>query len=159
MFAFKQQDSHPPRMFVGAVCDEGVDPLPGITAEARPPTVYNITYEQVVTGQVKVPFIERPAWISVQSEDQVHSMLAQLIKQGQKPEKKKTNKHFTSLKRMYNLYQQGLLSVARDDLITVRHTDMAGVCHEAISVPPHMFPGLVQALHMGQNLQDGKKVL
>ena len=49
---------------------------------------------------------------------------------------------------MYNLYQQGLLQIARDGLITVRHIDARGTTYDAISVPPHMFPGLVQALHV-----------
>ena len=127
-FAFQQQELNPPKMFIGSV------------SSMPPSSVNTVTYEQVLSGQVRIPFIERPAWISVQKEDQVHSLLTELLEHGQKPEKKKTNKHFTSLKRMYNLYQQGLLTVARDGLVTVRHTDMAGVNHNAISVPHHMFP-------------------
>ena len=135
-FAYKEQDKHPPRMFIG------------YTATHPPSSINMVSYDDVITGKVKVPFIERPAWISVQNEDNAHSIVTDLISKGQKPEKKQTNRHFTTVKRMYNLYQQGLLQVARDGLITVKHTDARGANHDAISVPPHMFPGLIQALHV-----------
>ena len=121
---------------------------PNLVDQAYLCTVAVVTYDDVASGKVRLPFVERPAWISVQREDQVHALLTSLVEKGQKPERKQTNKHFTVLKRMYNLYQQGLLKISRDGLVTVRHTDSRGQNYDAISVPPHMLPGLVQALHV-----------
>ena len=174
-FAFQEQDMHPPKMYVASTRDgakNGGTVHPPVPARAGPVSHHRngtdgsagavgstdllgddaeikmVTYEDVITGRARVPFTERPAWISVQAEDQIHQLLTGLIKNGQKPEKKQTNRHFTQLKKMYNLYQTGLLLIARDGLVTVRHTDARGNAYNAISVPAHMFPGLIQALHV-----------
>ncbi len=76
-FAFKEQDMHPPKMFIASV------------EEGNKSTVNMVTYEDVINGKMRVPFTERPAWVSVQADDQVHDMLSGLIKRGQKPEKKR----------------------------------------------------------------------
>ena len=84
-FAFSEQNKHPPKMFVATTYSAEVN---------------MVTYDDVISGQAKVPFTERPAWISAQEEDQIHSILRDLVSSEQKPEKKQTNKHYTAIKRI-----------------------------------------------------------
>ena len=51
------------------------------------------------------------------------------------------------MKKLHNLYREGKLKIAKDDLVTIKHTDDTGVTTNPISVPTSLFPGLIHALH------------
>ena len=56
------------------------------------------------------------------------------------------------MKRMYNMYRRGLLSIDSFDLLTVKHIDcQSGIEYDAISVPKHLYAGLVQSIHIKFN--------
>ena len=107
----------------------------------------SITAQDVLDGNVSVPYMQRNSWIEVQSHDPVHTKLKYLISIGQLPEPKKTCGVHTNLKQLHNLYKKGELRVAKDGLIEVRQhgNDKTGW---VISIPQSMFPGLLQALHL-----------
>ena len=58
---------------------------------------------------------------------------------------------FTNLKRLHNLYRNGLLKIDPDGLVAVLNTDSEGSVSKLISVPRNFFPGLVNALHIKMN--------
>lgn len=92
---------------------------------------------------------ERPTWLALQQQDPTHQQLVRLINTGQSPEKKSKN---TSLKLMHNLYRRGILFVAKDGLVQVKHADIAHDVHyNTISVPEIYFPSLVQSFHVKLN--------
>ena len=112
------------------------------------PMVGKIMVEDIEQGRVNMPYTQRAAWLKVQKNDPLHQKLSFLIDSSQLPDKKKTKGLNTHLKRLHNLYRNGLLKKSRDGLITVTNTDAGVASHQAISVPPTMYPGLMQALHL-----------
>ena len=94
-----------------------------------------------------MPFYQRKTWVGLQGSDSIHAKLKHLISIGQCPEKRKTRGDATKLKLLYNLFTRGDLRVEKDGLITVK--TKAGVNEDwAISIPPSLFPGIAQALHI-----------
>ena len=87
-----------------------------------PSMVGKITVEDIEQGRTSMPFTQRAAWIKVQKNDRMHQQLAWLIDTSQSPEKKKTKGDNTILKRLHNLYKNGLLKKSSDGLITITHT-------------------------------------
>ena len=116
--------------------------------EALGDKVNKITVDDIEKGRIKMPFIQRSAWLKVQGTDKVHKQLSFLIDSSQSPERKRTKGDNTTLKRLHTLYKTGKLRKASDGLITVRHMDQDEGSRDAISVPTAMFPGLIQALHL-----------
>ena len=110
--------------------------------------VAKITVDDIEKGRVKMPFIQKAAWLKVQKNDPVHQQLSLLIDSSQLPNKKKTKGNNTVLKRLHNMYKVGQLTKATDGLITVTHTDPDRGNYQAISIPTPMYPGLIQALHL-----------
>ena len=86
----------------------------------------------------------------IQKNDKLHCELVKLITSGQTPEKKRTGNYYTQLKRMYNLFKTGLLKMDPNGLVIVRHVNIKGEEHDAISVPEKIYPGLMIALHIKQ---------
>ena len=112
------------------------------------PMVCSISVAEIENGTLKMPFTQRAAWAKVQAEDKIHKMLFKLIETSSAPEKKKTSGDFTRLKRLHNLYRNGLLKIDSDGLTTISSVDSMGNEHKAISVPYNFFPGLVNSLHI-----------
>ena len=115
------------------------------------PMVCNVTVSDIESGVTKMPFTQRAAWAKVQSEDKAHKMLFKLIETSGIPERKKATGDYTTLKRLHNLYRNGLLKIEHDGLVTVLDTDSNGNVSKLISVPNNFFPGLVNALHIKMN--------
>ena len=115
------------------------------------PMVCNVSVSDIESGATKMPFTQRAAWAKVQSEDNSHKMLFKLIETSGIPERKKATGDFTNLKRLHNLYRNGLLKIDPDGLVTVLNTDSEGSVSKLISVPRNFFPGLVNALHIKMN--------
>ena len=112
------------------------------------PMIATVTVEDIEQGRMTMPFTQRSAWLKVQKNDKMHQQLAWLIDSSQTPEKKKTRGDHTVLKRLHNLYKNGMLQKSRDGLITVTHEEPGRGSSQAISVPTSMYPGLIQALHL-----------
>ena len=107
----------------------------------------SIQIQDILSGNLAIPFTQRQSWIDAQNHDKTHVTLKHLISTSQSPEKKKTRNENTKLKLLFNLYWEGKLKVHKDGLITVSHTETNGNQYQAISVPTTLFPGLIHALH------------
>ena len=122
-------------------------------------TVHSINANDVDNGLIKMPHSQRPAWKNVQSQDHVHRMLLDLVRDSKIPEKKKRKGDFTRVKRLHNLYRTGQVKIDHDGFVTVKHTDAVGNVYYAISVPANFYPGLVQALHIKLNHPSKSQLL
>ena len=107
----------------------------------------NLTLDEIRKGEKSMPFLQKKAWVSVQKEDSVHSKLKYLIRTSQGPEKKKTGGDNTVLKHLHTSYLAGDVTIDNDELVKIK-TPNGYFDGYAISVPKHMYPGLVQALHI-----------
>ena len=106
-------------------------------------------YIRSITQLDSTPLTQRNAWLDLQKKDPTHNALFKLIKNGQTPEKKSRNK---SVKLLHNLYKRGVLFVAKDDLIQVKHPDLVhNIEYNAISIPETYISPLVQSLHLKYN--------
>ena len=94
-----------------------------------------------------MPMTQRSAWRNIQKRDSVHNKLSHLISTQQLPETKKTKGDYTKLKLLHNQYTQGKLFIDNDGLIMLKSPEgkLNGV---VISVPPSLFPGIANALHL-----------
>ena len=108
----------------------------------------SVTVDDIEKGLFKMPYSQRNSWLTLQLEDSIHRKLSYLMDTSQLPEPKRTKGDFTIIKRLHSLYKSGQLKKAKDGLITVTHIDRNQHSHEAISIPPRLFPGLVNALHI-----------
>ena len=100
--------------------------------------------QDVLDGNVRLPFTSRPAWLAIQSEcpdlRRTHSHLIQ----GTRPSRKLTN--VKDVKR----YLQ-VASVASDGLLVVKHHEPLSPSRECIVVPRQVLDGLLTALHIQLN--------
>ena len=90
--------------------------------------------------------IQKKVWKNIQMKDPIHCKLLNLIKTRQLPETKKTKGDHTKLKLLHNLYTQDKLFI-EDGLILVKSSEGA-LNNATISVPPSIFPGITNALHI-----------
>ena len=128
---------------------EGTEHVPMAVASIKSDTwLRTVTVNDILSGNSRIPYTQRPAWLKCQKEDPVHRKLVYLIENGQRPEPRKTKGNSTTLKRLFNLYKMNLLRKASDGLVTVKHIDARAGEFEAISVPTDLYPGLIQALHL-----------
>ena len=93
-----------------------------------------------------MPFNQRKTWLGIQKSDSVHVKLANLISTGQLPQKKLTGGIHTTIKHLHTMYCKGDLKILKDGLIVVKAEKG---CYDgyATSVPSHLYPGIVLALH------------
>ena len=113
--------------------------------------IMSVTVNDIDSGAYKIPLSEKPTWLKLQKEDDTHKRLYKLITSGGLQPEPKLRGH-TDLKRLYNLYRRGLLNIDNLGLITVKHIDTkSGIEYDAISVPTHLFPSLIQSLHIKLN--------
>ena len=110
--------------------------------------VNNVNISDFQDGKISMPLIQREAWRTAQSRDNVLSQLLKLINTGQLPDKKKTRGDNTTLKALHNLYKKGDLHVDRSNLITVKRKQNNGSFFQAIVVPQSLFPALASAIHL-----------
>ena len=93
-----------------------------------------------------MPFTQKKTWKTIQFKDPIHCKLRQLIESRQLPETKKTKGDNTKLKLLHNLYTQGKLTIDKD-LVLVK-TPEGYYNGNVISVPPAIFPGIANAIHI-----------
>ena len=82
----------------------------------------------------------------MQANDPVHTKLLHLINTRQLPDSKKTKGDNTKIKLLHSLYLQGKLFVK--DGLTLVQTPGGHYNEAVISVPPSLFPGIANALHV-----------
>ena len=109
--------------------------------------IRQVTIEDIKSGTSIMPMTQRKVWKNIQKHDPIHCKLSDLILTQQLPESKKRKGDFTKLKLLHNLYTQGKLFIDNDDLIMVKVPE--GCLNGAvISIPPSLFPGVINALHI-----------
>ena len=113
--------------------------------------INSIQIQEILSGKLPLPFLQRQSWINAQNLDRTHIQLKQLIKTSQAPEKKKTRDENTKLKKLHSFYREGKLKIHKDGLVTITNTDQNGNQYHAVSVPTALFPGLIHALHWKLN--------
>ena len=105
-----------------------------------------LSYEEIKSGKQVMPMVQKNVWKNIQANDPVHTKLIHLINTRQLPDSKKTKGDNTKIKLLHNLYLQGKLFV-KDGLTLV--SSPGGYYNDAvISVPPSLFPGITNALHI-----------
>ena len=108
--------------------------------------IRNLTIQDIKSGTSIMPFTQKKTWKNIQSKDPIHCKLLNLIKTRQLPEVKKTKGDNTKIKLLHNLYTQGKL-IVENGLVMV-NAPMGNFNGNAISIPPSIFPGIANALHL-----------
>ena len=106
-----------------------------------------VTVEDIESGVSVMPMTQRKTWLNIQKGDSTHCKLTNLIASQQLPETKKTGGIHTKLKLLHNQYALGKLYIDNDGLVMLK-TPNGHFGGSVISVPPPIFPGLVNALHI-----------
>ena len=110
-------------------------------SRTRDSVVRAVSVQDILQGNVRLPFTSRTAWFCVQSEcPDLRRTHAHLV-QGTRPSKKLTN--IRDVKR----YLQ-VASVAHDGLLVVRRHEPLSSSRECIIVPRQALDGLLTALHI-----------
>ena len=104
-------------------------------------TVQKIDIRDITSGTSKMPFVNRPAWLSLQSDCADLRRCHAHLKQGTRPSKKVTN--IRDVKR----YLQHC-TISKDGLLVVPHRDPFSQARERIVVPRRVLDGLLTALHI-----------
>ena len=107
-------------------------------------TVHSISIENITKGSSKMPFISRPAWLSLQTDCPDLRRCHAHLKQGTRLSKKLTN--IKDVKR----YLQHC-TIAKDGLLVVPQMEPFSAVKERIVVPHKVLPGLLTALHIKLN--------
>ena len=100
-----------------------------------------VNIADITTGTSKMPFVNRPAWISLQADCPDLRRCHAHLKQGTRPSKKLTN-----IKDVKRYLQHS--TIARDGLLVVPHKEAFSPVKERIVVPRKVLPGLLTALHI-----------
>jgi len=104
-------------------------------------SVLKVNICDITAGTSKMPFINRPAWISLQADCPDLRRCHAHLKQGTRPSKKLTN--IRDVKR----YIQNC-TISRDGLLVAPHKEAFAPVKERIVVPRKVLPGLLTALHI-----------
>ena len=124
-----------------AACDSETCQVCSFISRTRDSVIRAVSVQDIVQGNVRLPFTSRPAWVAVQSEcPDLRRTHAHLV-QGTRPSKKLTN--IKDVKR----YLQ-VASVADDGLLVVRRHEPLSPSRECIIVPRQALNGLLTALHL-----------
>ena len=124
-----------------AACDNETCQVCSFISRTRDSVVRAVSVQDVLQGNVRLPFTSRPAWVSVQSECRDLRLTNAHLVQGTRPSKKLTN--IKDVKR----YLQ-VASVAGDGLLVVRRHEPLCPSREYIIVPRQALDGLLTALHL-----------
>ena len=124
-----------------AACHNETCQMCSFISQTRDSVVRAVSVQDILQGNVCLPFTSRPAWVTVQSEyPDLRRTHAHLV-QGTRPSKKLTN--IKDVKR----YLQ-VASVADDGLLVVRRHEPLSLPRECIVVPSQALDGLLTALHI-----------
>ena len=109
--------------------------------------IKSVTVKDVLEGRTIMPLIQLKTWLGQQLSDAPHDALKKLINTGQHPDRRKTKGDHTVVKKMFNLYQAGDLTIKKDGLVMVKARD-GHFDGWVISVPPALMSGLTFTLHI-----------
>ena len=110
--------------------------------------VNSVSIQDILSGKFRPPLAEKSAWLQIQKDDDTHNRLFNLITSGGLQPEKKLRGH-TDLKLLYNMYKKGLLKIDSSGLIVIKHVaPLTGQEFDAISVPRHIYPAIIQSLHV-----------
>ena len=103
--------------------------------------VNSINIKDILDGTKRLPFTNRPAWLSTQANCPDICRTISQLKQGTRPTKKSTN--IKDVKRYLRS-----CSLSRDGLLVVRKEQPFEATTECIVVPRNVLAGLLTALHI-----------
>ena len=109
--------------------------------------IRTLTVDDIKTGKSIMPLTQRKIWTNIKKKDGIYKNLTELILSQQLPEQKKRKGDYTKLKLLHNLYAQGKLFINSDGLILIKSPE-GRIDNSVISVPPSLFHGLMNALHI-----------
>ena len=108
--------------------------------------VRTLSIDDIKSGAAVMPLTQRKVWKNIQAKDPVHTKLRHLIETRQLPEARKKKGDHTKIKLLHNLFTQGKLYI-EDGLMLVKNPN-GHFNGASISVPPTIFPGIINALHV-----------
>ena len=123
-----------------AACENETCQVCSFLSRTMETVLRTISVQDVLQGNVCLPFTSQPAWVAVQSECPDLRCTHTHLVQGTRPSKKLTN--IKDIKR-YLL----VASVADDGLLVVRRHEPLSPSRECIIVPRQALDGLLTALH------------
>ena len=103
--------------------------------------VHRVSVEDVVSGLVRMPFLNKNAWLNAQNSSSSLRRVYAHLTQGTRPSKKA--KHVRDVKRYL-----AICSIDNTGLIIVKKSDPFVHHRDLIVVPEEILPGLLTAIHI-----------
>lgn len=122
-------------------CEDELCQVCSFVTKTRESVVRFTSIQDVIDGKVRLPFINRSAWLSIQTECPDMRRAHAHLTQGTRPSKKLTN--IKDVKRYLNV-----ATIASDGLLVVRRNEPLAPSRECIVVPRQAIDGLLTALHI-----------
>lgn len=122
-------------------CSEPQCQICNFIIQTEDSVVRSIQVQDVLDSTVRLPFVSRSAWLSIQNECQDLRRTRAHLKQGTRPSKKVTNAK--DVKRYLSV-----ASLAKDGMLVVRRNEPLVPSTELIIIPRSVLDGLVTALHI-----------
>ena len=107
-------------------------------------TIRSLSVHDIVSGNAKLPFTNRAAWFSLQSECPDLRRTHAHLTQGTRPSRKLTN--IKDVKRYLNA-----VTIAKDGLLVVKRSDPLVPTRECIVIPRQVLDGFLTAIHIRLN--------
>ena len=123
----------------------GPTALESIFSENTMTQVNSATCEDILSGQVPVPFSQSVGWKNIQQENPTLRKLKFHMEGGTIPKRRVRGQ--TELKRLYDLFTKNKISLSREGVLVHQDHDCLGNVSETILVPSQIMRGLVLALH------------
>lgn len=122
-------------------CNDPKCQICSFTAQLEIATVREVTVHDILSGNVRLPFANRSAWLETQHECSDMRRSTAHLKQGTRPSKKLTN--IKDVKRYISIS-----SISKDGLLIHKLDEPLAPVRECIIVPRHAIDGLLLALHI-----------
>ena len=103
--------------------------------------VRSVSVSEIMSGQKKIPYTSRAAWLQAQRECQDLRRVHAHLSQGTRPSKKDTN--IRDVKRLLQV-----ATIASDGLVIVKRPHPFAPTQECIVVPRQLIEGLLTSLHI-----------
>ena len=123
----------------------GPTAMESIFSENTMTQVNSVTCEEILSGQIPVPFSQSVGWRNIQQENPTLRKLKFHMEGGTIPKRRVRGQ--TELKRLYDLFTKNKISLSRENVLVHRDHDSLGNVTETILVPSQIIRGLVLALH------------
>ena len=127
-----------------SACNEMGCQICSFVKQTEDATVRQIDLQDIIQGNVRLPFTSRNAWLCVQQECSDMRRTHAHLRQGTRPSKKLTN--IRDVKRYLRV-----ASISKDGLLVVRRHQPLLPTQDCIIVPRQFLDGLLTALHIQLN--------